>query len=106
MAEDVSEFTDFKQTGYIFYSTDGNVITENVERSCAYIATTEDKKSYYVKVLRGLLFDPQGIDADKLNSTASKFSKVDKDTFDYYIKYLETKQRNYLTWAERRNVDV
>ena len=101
MPDDISEFTDSEQTTYIFYDKNGSVITEEVEKSCAYIATLRDAESYYIKSLRGLLFDPQGTDADKINSIAAKFSKVEKETFDFYIKYLETKQNNSLTWAER-----
>ena len=51
--------------------------------------------------MRGRLFDPFGMDANKINSVNTKFSKVSIDTFNHYIKYLETKQNNSLTWAER-----
>lgn len=106
MTEDISEFTDAEQTSYAFYDTDGNAITEQVERSCAYIATLKGVESHYVKKFRGLLFDPRGIDGDKLNAIATKFSKVKKTTFNFYIDYLKTKEKNYYSWAERDNIDV
>ena len=106
MPEDISEFIDYEKVEYTYYDKDANVITENVEVSCAYIATIDDKETYYVKVLRGSLFNPEGMDSNKIKSLLGKFSKVKKETFDFYVDYLKTKQRNSLTWAERSNVDV
>ena len=106
MTEDISEFTKAEQTRYTFYDRGGNIITEKIELSCAYIAELKDVESHYIKSLRGLLFDPQGMDANKLNAIATKFSKVKKETFDFYIDYLKTKEKNYYAWAERSNVDV
>ena len=106
MPEDISEFTNAEQTRYIFYNVSGNVITKNVDKSCCYIAVLKNKESYYIKTLRGLLFDPQGMDSGKLNALASKFSKVKKETFDFYIEYLKTKEKNFYAWAERSNIDV
>ena len=106
MPDDISEFTNAEQTSYIFYDVSGNIVTENVESSCAYIATLKEKESYYIKTLRGLLFDPQGIDSGKINSIAAKFSKVKKKTFDFYVDYLRTKEKNFYAWAERSNIDV
>jgi|TARA_R110000751_G_scaffold150864_2_gene255818 hypothetical protein len=106
MPEDISEFVDYEKVEYTYYDKDANIITENVEVSCAYIAIVNDKKTYYIKTLRGSLFDPEGMDSQKINTVLIKFSKVEKETFDFYVDYLKTKQRNSLTWAERSNVDV
>ena len=106
MPEDISEFIDYEKVEYTYYDKDANVITENVEASCAYVALINEKKSYYVKVLRGSLFDPKGMDSNKIKSLLIKFSKVKKETFDFYVDYLKTKQVNSLTWAERSNIDV
>ena len=106
MPEDISEFIDYEKVEYTYYDKDANIITENVDISCAYIALINDKKSYYVKVLRASLFNPEGMDSNKIKSLLTKFSKVKKETFDFYIDYLKTKQMNSLTWAERSNIDV
>tara|TARA_R110002020_G_scaffold271671_5_gene486869 strand:- start:1314 stop:1634 length:321 start_codon:yes stop_codon:yes gene_type:complete len=106
MPEDISEFTNAEETTYTFYDKDGSIITENVELSCAYIAKLKGAETHYIKTLRGMLFDPQGMDGGKLNSLASKFSKVKKETFDFYVDYLKTKEKNYYSWAERNNIDV
>ena len=106
MPDDISEFINAEQTSYTFYDRDGNIIEEDVELSCAYIAKLKGVETHYIKTFRGLLFDPQGIDAGKLNSIAAKFSKVKKETFDFCIDYLKTKEKNNYSWAERSNIDV
>jgi hypothetical protein len=106
MAEDVSQFLKPKFSRHLFYDTDGNTTENEVPKACAYIITIDDKESYYVKFLRGSLFDPQGIDGLKINSLNSSYKKVEKKTFDFYVDYLKTKKRNHLTWAERSNIDV
>ena len=93
MTDDIEEFLTPDDTTYIYYDKDGKIIVEEIGASCAYIA--------YVKSMRGRLFDPFGMDANKINSVNTKFSKVNNETFNHYIKYLETKQNNSLTWAER-----
>ena len=106
MAEDISEFVQAEQTSYTFYNEDGEVVTEDVGVACAYIASVKDKESYYIKTFRGVLFDPQGMDSNIINAIATKFSKVQQKTFDFYIDYLKSKERNHYTWAERSNIDV
>ena len=59
------------------------------------------KKDYKVR-----LFDPEGIDANKISSVHTKFSKVSKETFDFYLNYLTNKERNQFTWAKRGMVNV
>tara|TARA_R100001230_G_C5670239_1_gene175166 strand:+ start:483 stop:803 length:321 start_codon:yes stop_codon:yes gene_type:complete len=101
MTDDIEEFLTPDDTTYIYYDKDGKVIVEEIGASCAYIATVKGKEMRYVKSMRGHLFDPFGMDANKINSVNTKFSKVNNETFNHYIKYLETKQNNSLTWAER-----
>ena len=101
MTDDVEQFLTPQDTTYVYYNRDGQVIEEKIESSCAYIATVENKEFNYVKCMRGHLFDPFGMDANKINSVNTKFSKVNDETFNHYLKYLETKQNNSLTWAER-----
>ena len=101
MTDDVEQFLTPEDTTYVYYGIDGKVIEEEIGSSCAYIATVKGRDLNYVKSMRGRLFDPFGMDANKINSVNTKFSKVSVDTFNHYIKYLETRQNNSLTWAER-----
>ena len=104
--EDISEFIDNIDVVYTFYNKDGIIVEDEVEGSCAYIATVNQKVSYWVKTFRNSLFDPQGMDASKINSIHAKFTKTNKESFDYYVKYLTNKQRNDFTWASRGMIDV
>ena len=117
MTDDITEFLNPDSISYIYYSENAKVLTkdEDVGKACAYIMIREKESEeedivktefYYVKVLRGHLFDPQGIDGLKINSLNSTYKKVEKKTFDFYVDYLKTKKRNHLTWAERSNIDV
>jgi len=106
MTEDISEFIKEEEVEYIFYDKDGQVTSEKVEDSCAYIFITGGKEFYYLKTYRNDLFDPKGIDSTKINSLHSKFSKMNKGVFDHYIRYLTTKENNSLSWAKRGMIDV
>ena len=48
MPEDISEFVNEEQGSYIFYNKDGNITSENVEYSCAYIFTVSDREAIYL----------------------------------------------------------
>ena len=102
MIEDVSEFLDSKESNYTFFNKDASVVRD-ADSACAYVANA---KIYYVRKYRGNLYDPHGIDGNKMSSALSKFEKVSRETFEHYIEYLQTRQRNHLTWAERTNIDV
>ena len=106
MAEDISGFLNEKSVEIVFYDYNGNTETEKTNKTCAYTITTNGKESYYIKFIRGSLFDPQGIDATKINALTTEFKKVAKNTFGFYVDYLKSKKRNHLTWAERSNIDV
>jgi hypothetical protein len=106
MTEDISEFIRDKDIEYTFYGKDGEVLSEEVAHACAYILSGDESEFYYVKVYRSELFDPEGIDANKISSVHTKFSKVSKEIFDFYLNYLTNKERNQFTWAKRGMVNV
>ena len=106
MTEDVSEFTKPQANSYVFYDKDVNLEEQETVKTCAYMLTIDNKESYYIKFLRGSLFDPQGMDFKKINALNTNYKKVSKETFGFYAEYLKTKKRNQLTWAERSSIDV
>ena len=57
--------------------------------------------NYYVKHGRGELFDPYGMDMNKINAYNFQFKKVDRTIFDKYIEYLKTRREIFLTQARR-----
>ena len=57
--------------------------------------------SYHVKHGRGQLFDPYGLDMNKTKAFDFQFRKVDKEIFESYSKYLQTRREIYLISARR-----
>jgi hypothetical protein len=61
--------------------------------------------NYYIKFGRGLLFDPYGMDMNKLNAYNFSFKKVDSSIYSQYIQYLKTRRSLFLTHAQREFVN-
>lgn len=57
--------------------------------------------NYYIKHGRGMLFDPYGMDANKVNAYNFQFKKVDQSIYSQYIQYLKTRRSMFLTYAQR-----
>lgn len=58
------------------------------------------QKKFYVLTSNGNLFDPRGIDSHRRN-LRQELKVTSKQTFDYYIQYLKTKNTLFLRRAER-----
>jgi hypothetical protein len=54
-----------------------------------------------VKHGRGELFDPYGMDMNKINAYNFQFKKVDKSIFESYVQYLRSRREIFLTQARR-----
>ena len=61
--------------------------------------------NYYIKHGRGMLFDPYGMDASKVNSYNFQFKKVDHSIYSQYIQYLKTRRTMFLTYAQREFIN-
>jgi|TARA_R110002051_G_scaffold268832_2_gene328885 hypothetical protein len=70
------------------------------------VNTQTERTTYYAKFGRGVLFDPWGIFAGKESSRDFKFVKVSQTVFEHYYKYIEGKNRSFLSLAERSMIDV
>jgi len=57
--------------------------------------------NYYIKHGRGMLFDPYGMDANKINAYNVQFKKVDEKIYSQYVQYLKTRRAMFLTYAQR-----
>lgn len=57
--------------------------------------------NYYIKHGRGMLFDPYGMDMNKVNAYNFQFKKVDEKIYSQYIQYLKTRRSIFLTYAQR-----
>jgi len=67
----------------------------------------EDKVTinYYIKHGRGMLFDPYGMDANKINAYNFQFKKVNQNIYSQYVQYLKTRRSMFLTYAQREFKD-
>ena len=65
-----------------------------------------DFTTCYVRYGRGDLFDPFGPDKNMHNRHYFDFKKVSESVFNYYIQYLTTTERIFLTRARRSMMEV
>lgn len=83
----------------------GNLSEEkNAVAKITKIHNREDDRvtiNYYIKHGRGMLFDPYGMDMNKLNSYNFQFKKVDQAVYSQYVQYLKTRRSLFLTYAQR-----
>ena len=88
-----------------FYDKAGRPCLESKAVAKTVEMTTDDGKGtatyYFIKHGRGQLFDPYGIDMNKTNAFDFKFVKVDKNIYNEYYKYLQTRREVHLTGARR-----
>lgn len=85
----------------VFYGKGGN---ECDERECfARHYIINGGSTYYVWHYKGSMYDPNGGDSIRRHSPMAKLTKVTKETFDLYIKFLKTRNQIYLTMARRNS---
>jgi len=101
--EDVSQFIKTSSRFLSYYGNDGQE-TDHMDKACAYKATQDDSVEHFCRFTRGVLYDPQGIDAKK--KSTSEFKKVNASAFGFYIEYLENKKRILYVRADRSLIDV
>lgn len=75
---------------------DKNRIYAKLSSSCG-----EKKHQYFVRMYLGVLFDPLGPDANRNIWNRTEMKAVKQEVFDFYLKYLQTKDRTCMTRAQR-----
>jgi hypothetical protein len=92
-----------------YFDKTGNIAEERI--AVAKITRLHNKEedrtviNYYIKFGRGMLFDPYGMDMNKLNAYNFQFKKVDQKIYSQYIQYLKTRRSLFLTQAQREFVN-
>ncbi|MAZ56612.1 hypothetical protein CL653_02375 [bacterium] len=94
---------EFKFSKTVYLLVDG---TETKESDpMAYlkksVSPNRREESYYVKTHNSLILDPWGVYAGRETSINTSFKKVSEDTYNYFAKYLKTKNSIHLTRAQR-----
>jgi hypothetical protein len=87
-----------------YYGMGGNAV-ESEAQALAKTVVVNKKEYYFIWFWRGDLYDPYGPDIlRKSQQFMSKFTKVTKNTFENYYRYLKTKNRLYLNQAKRSSL--
>lgn len=63
------------------------------------------QKVYYVLTYNNLVYDPLGPDSNRESKLDTKLKKTSNKTFESYLRYLESKNRLYLTQAQRSYIN-
>lgn len=76
---------------------------EETENSVAKVVTVPGTQEvrYFIKVHNGQFLDPSSGDFFRLKGTRSKWKKVSPDSFNQYLRFLETGVKRYLHYAGR-----
>jgi hypothetical protein len=91
----------------VYYDRNGSICvddTGSVHALAKEVTKTSDQistLSYHILFKINTMVDPWGEDSGLRRLRDCRFKKVTKDSFEAYIKYLKTKQRRFLTIAER-----
>lgn len=71
------------------------------EQKIIYIDDKTIQTISSVLIFRNRIYDPYGTDSNREQNLKLVLKKVNDDTFDFYIKYLQTKNSLYMTLAQR-----
>lgn len=86
----------------IYYGKGGNICDEN--ECYAKILKTSNGEFYFVWTYRGSIFDPYGSEIlRRSNRNLFKLTRVSRDCFDNYFKYLKSKNRIFYTLCDRNH---
>lgn len=105
-----NENIDTKPAINLSYNKSGSLIHNDDDKTFAQsLAINIDKKTiqnkYLILTYKNQPYDPYGIDSHREKNLELKLKNVNKDTFSYYIKYLQTKNSLYMTRANRSFID-
>ena len=99
--EDVSDLNlpDPQQVNREFFGKSAANVEE--KEAFAYLAIVDDSESYYILYDRAEIIDAYNDRFTRSSSKTRRFKKVSKNCFDFYMKYLKTKNSLYFTRARR-----
>jgi len=88
------------------YNKQGKTVSSPKEKVFAKftevnVGNDKIQKKYYVITNNNCLYDPYGIDSHRERTLRTQLKSVSKQTFDYYMMYLQSRNLLYLTRANR-----
>lgn len=81
-------------------------LSENKEKIFAryteiVLSKGDKQKRYFIMTHNNVPYDPLGIDSHRERNLRTELKTVSKQTFDYYLLYLKTRNILYMTRAQR-----
>jgi uncharacterized protein YaiI (UPF0178 family) len=96
---------DKKEATTASYNKSGQEVTDNADTvyaKCQAINVRDSlQHKFYVLTSNGNIFDPNGIDSHRQKNIKTELRNTSKQTFEYYLNYLKTKNPIFLRRAER-----
>jgi len=86
---------------YVYINKNGKIISNDVDKVYAKILVEEARETYYIATYQNSPLDPMGRYQKRQVYLETKMTKVTKNTFDYYVTYLQTNNSIYLTRTNR-----
>lgn len=108
-SSDKIDTIDNKETLTINLNKLGRSIIDPSEKIFATMITQNHinpaQTKYGILVLNNQAYDPYGIDSHRESNLNLQLKQVDQRTYNYYVSYLQTKNKLYLTRAQRSYIN-
>ena len=89
------------QTTSKIYGRHGDEVLSKKEKDMAKAIQRSSSTSYHIQTYEGAPYDPNGMYSHREDNIELKYKKVSKNTFDFYMLFLTTKNSLYLTRSQR-----
>ena len=83
------------------FDKSGNLVLSQNKIVYAKKITTDTSEMFFIKTHDNTPFDTSGMFAHREKHIETKFKRVSKQTFDFYMLFLKTSNSLYLTRAQR-----
>lgn len=86
---------------YTCFNKIGKPVVNPKENVYAKILNSKQGQTYYVQTYQNKILDPSMFVFNREKFAETSYKKVNKETFDFYLIYLQTNNSIYLTRANR-----
>lgn len=87
------------------FNKKGSHVLNTKEKVFAKIVSSDSSDNYLIATYKNEIYDPIGLNSNRERYLETKLKTVSKDTFDFYLIYLQTNNSIYLTRANRRFIN-
>lgn len=83
------------------YDRHGDEVISRKEKDMAKTIDKQSSTSYHIQTYEGVPYDPNGMYSHRESNIELTYKKVSRETFDFYMLFLKTRNSLYLTRAQR-----